>query len=77
MAHATPLPPPLRQRLADLVAREGERLTVARLGLSRHTVARILGGLGVHAATAALVRQRLDALDAATTRLPADDVDAR
>ena len=35
----------------------------ARLGISRHTLARVVGGLTCYADTHALVRQRIDALD--------------
>ncbi len=65
---ATPIPDPLRRRVAALVASVGERRTSARLGISRHTLARVVGGLSVYAGTHAIIRQRLDALDAELAR---------
>lgn len=65
MSHGAPLPDPIRRRLAALVASDGERLTVARLGISRQSLARALAGLALYPGTHALIRQRLDALDAA------------
>lgn len=51
-----------RSRLARLVAAVGESQAKNILGVSRHTLARILGGLSVHRGTIALVEQRLSRL---------------
>ncbi len=64
MSHGASLSDPIRRRLAGLVARHGERQTVARLGVSRQSLARALAGLALYPGTHALIRQRLDALDA-------------
>lgn len=66
--HAAPIPEPLRRRVAALVEADGERRTAARLGISRHTLARILGSLRLYAGTHALVRQRLDTVEAEDAR---------
>jgi len=63
-----PLPLPLRDRLRALVAREGKRLTLARLGVSRQSLARALAGLPLYPGTRALIRQALDAAEAEARR---------
>jgi len=69
MASAAPLPNPLRQRIAALIARDGERTTRARLGgIARQTIARAIAGLPIAAGTHALLRQRLDAAEAEDAR---------
>ena len=57
--------------MAALVDRDGERVTLARLGISRQTLARCLGGLGLYPGTHALIRQRLDVLDSERCRTAA------
>lgn len=69
MAHATPLSEFLRQQIAKLIAANGERATVARLEVGRQTLAPALAGLALYPGTQALIRQRLDQLDAEDARL--------
>lgn len=64
MSHGAPLPDPLRRRIAALIERDGERLTVRRLGVSRLSLARAVAGLPLYPGTHALLRQRLDAEEA-------------
>jgi hypothetical protein len=59
-----PLPPGIRNRLVELIARVGERHALELLHLSRNTVARALAGLPVRVASAYVIRSRLDAIDA-------------
>ena len=47
------------QGLQQLVAELGEREAAHRVGLTRHTLARALGGLGVYPPTAYLIHHRL------------------
>jgi len=63
MAHGTPLSESTHRRLADLVARNGESLTIVRLGISRATLARALAGLGLREVSRVAIEARLDALD--------------
>jgi hypothetical protein len=55
----SPLDETERGALASLVAVLGERETTRFLGLTRHTLARALGGLGIYPPTAFLIRRRL------------------
>lgn len=68
MPQPVPLPDPLRRRVAALVQSDGERLAIARLGIGRQTLARALAGLRLATGTLALVRQRLDAVEAEDAR---------
>lgn len=52
-----------RARIRVLVDRVGERQACKQLEVSRLTLARALGGLGVRHGTAVLIYHRLDALD--------------
>ena len=72
MPHANPLPEPLRRRLSAVVRRIGERRALDGLGVSRSTLARTLGGLGIYAASQIAIEARLDALDGHTAP-PAGD----
>jgi hypothetical protein len=54
-----PLPDDLRQRLADLVSKIGERATLDRLQISRGTLSRALAGLGMQRGTHMLIRAAL------------------
>jgi hypothetical protein len=63
-----PIPAALRDRIRALITSDGERLARARLGIPRHTLARALAGLTVRAGTHALIRQRLDAIEATDGR---------
>ena len=56
-------PEDLRGRVAALLRRDGERVTMTRLGFSRVVFARVLAGLTVRAGTVALLRERLAAVD--------------
>jgi hypothetical protein len=51
----SPLPSKLRNFAAELNASVGEEETIKRLGVSRQSLGRILGGLSVHRSTRALV----------------------
>ena len=62
------LPEAVRARLAAVVAAFGESAAVMRLGVSRHSLARALGGLGLYPGTETLIRQRLDAIEAEERR---------
>jgi hypothetical protein len=57
-----PLPFEIRSRIRALIDERGERQVIDLLGLSRQTLARCVGGLGVYRGTHALVRERLEAL---------------
>lgn len=63
MAHGTPLPESTRNRLARLVARDGEELTLVSLGVSRATLARALAGLGVRTVSRIAIEARLRLVD--------------
>jgi hypothetical protein len=63
-----PAPDPIRRRVRELHRTVGERHTLARLGISRPTLYRLLASLPITAGSMALVRQRLDALDAEERR---------
>lgn len=63
MAHGTPLPESTRNRLASLVARDGEELTLRTLGVSRATLARALAGLGVRNVSRVAIEARLRLFD--------------
>ena len=58
-----PVKPGDRKRLNDMLSRHGEAKTREMLGLSRHTLARIAAGLPVYPGTAALIRERLQAIE--------------
>lgn len=64
MSHAAPLADGIRRRLVALVRRIGERETVSAIGVSRQTLGRALGGLGLYPSTHFAIEARLDALDA-------------
>ncbi len=59
-AKGEPLPPELRSRLQNLVARVGERSAIEQLDLSRQTWARALAGLGLREGTRLLIELRLE-----------------
>jgi hypothetical protein len=58
-----PLPGEARERLSRAVVELGEPRALRMLGISRSTLGRLLGGLSVHAGTAALIWQRLPDLE--------------
>lgn len=61
MLHApAPLVADLRSRLAAEVKREGEENVRRRIGLSRDSFARALGGLTIARGTEAIIRAALD-----------------
>jgi hypothetical protein len=60
MSGAASAPNTLRDRIRELIAREGERGATAHLRISRQTLARALAGLPIQTGTEALIRQRLD-----------------
>jgi len=68
MPFASPLPENLRRRLAAVVHRIGERRALDALGISRQTLARALGGLGIYAASQVAIESRLDAFAAEEAR---------
>lgn len=51
-----------RIQLKQVVDRLGEREVVQLFGVTRHTLARALGGLGLYPTTIFLIRQRLTAV---------------
>lgn len=61
MPQAIPLPDSTRRQIADLFAAQGERKTVAQLGIARQTLARALACLPLNLGTHALIEQRLAA----------------
>lgn len=63
MAHGTPLPESMRNRLAKLVARDGEQLALRMLGVSRATLARALAGLGLRTVSRIALEARLSLVD--------------
>lgn len=52
-----------REGIRGLIARVGEREAAAVLDVSRHTLGRLLSGLPIQKGTAALVLQRLGAVE--------------
>lgn len=60
-----PLPEDHRRRIRSLIDEHGEVGAGELLGISRQALARAVGGLGVRAGTAALVREALAKLDEA------------
>lgn len=68
MARGAPLPEYLRSRLAAIVSRDGEHRAVALLGVPRSTLARALAGLPLLAGSHALIRARLDFVEANEAR---------
>lgn len=58
-ARGAPLDEGDRAELKALVVRLGERGVVELFGLTRHTLARALGGLGLYPPTIFMIRQRL------------------
>ena len=65
VASSSSAPPDIIDAVAALVRERGEPGAVQLLAISRLTLARVLGGLGVRAGTLALVRERLAAVKGA------------
>ena len=57
VAKGRPLPTQLRDRLAEQVARDGERVVRERIGLSRNSFDRAQGGLPIHEGTILMVER--------------------
>lgn len=57
----SPLSDEERIALKVLVDSLGERNVIIRFGVTRHTLARALGGLGLYPSTLFMIRQRLGA----------------
>jgi hypothetical protein len=68
MAHGTPLPESTRNRLAKVVERDGEELTLRTLGVSRATLARALAGLGLRTVSCIAIEARLRVFDSGEER---------
>jgi len=61
MRHAAlPVSKPDRDQITALIRDNGEPATIARLGISRQTLYRVVAGLPVYPGTHALIRERLD-----------------
>lgn len=52
-----------KRRLQELISLHGEQTTIEKLGVTRHALARVLGGLPIRRGTAALFRVGLASLD--------------